>query len=321
MKALRRGLVVVGALIAVLVVLPFLIPLGQDGVPAASLVTDPDGAFITLQGINIYYEDKGPSDAPVVLLLHGLFGSTGSWRYNVEVLLAAGYRVIAFDRPGFGLSDKVEAFNYAVSNQADLTAQLMDALDVETATIIAHSAGGNVAAQLALRHPERVERLIMAAPAVISGGAPPFVGAIVAFPPVWRWAQIGLRAAFTRSTLENTLRGLYADSSFLTEADIDVYWRAFQTNGWDVALLALTRDGAGGGLREADLQRITAPVTLLWGAQDTITPLEQGQRLLELLPHSRIIIWPTLGHQPFEEAPDVFNSALLEVLAAEQPPA
>lgn len=316
MKILRRILLIALLLIVALSIIPFFIPINEGGIAPAQLVDDPDGAFIVLQGVSVYYEDKGAADDPALLLVHGLFGSTESWRYNVDALVAAGYRVIALDRPGFGLSDKVETYHYAVSNQADLLAALLAALNIETAfAVVGHSAGGSVVTQFALRHPDRLTQLVLVDAAVLSGGPPRFVGGLVSLPPVWRWGRIGLQAVFTRENFASTLRSFYADPAIVDAAHVDVYWRAFQTAGWDIGLLGLTRDG-GGSPSEADIRAITTPTLLLWGTLDTVTPLAQGERLAALLPNSTLVTLDGSGHQPFEEVPDAFNAALTAFLGA-----
>ncbi len=313
-KWLRRLLFIVIGLIIIAMIVPFIIPINTEGIAPQTLVDDPQGAFIQLQNISIYYEDLGDADAPAIVLLHGLFGSTETWRYNVEALEEAGYRVISFDRPGFGLSDKSESFNYAVSNQADLTAELMDALAIEKAVIVGHSAGGNVAGHFAIRHPERVSRLVLVDAAILAGGPPPFVGAFLRFPPIWRWGRIGLQAVFTRQRLEDSLASFYVDPSFLTEADYNTYWRAFQTPNWDIGLLGLTRDSAGNSLSESAIRGIVADTLLIWGDKDTVTPVADGEKLAQWLPNSQLQFIENSGHQPFEEKADVFNTLLIDYL-------
>lgn len=314
MKLARRITLGFSALFIALALLAFVLPVSADGVPPEELVDDPAGRFITVQGLDIYVEDKGEGTAGTLLMLHGLFGSTESWRYNVDGLTAAGYRVVAFDRPAFGLSDKPADFDYSVSNQADLTVQLMDELGLESAIVLGHSAGGNVAAHVAVQHPQRVEQLVLVDAAVLAGGPPPFVGSLVRLPSVWRWGRFILQQGFTRERLEESLRGFYVDDSWWTEADTDAYWRAFQTEGWDVALLALTRD-ASPLLSDEAIRGITADTLILWGDSDTITPLEQGEELAALIPNSTLVVLPNTGHQPFEEAPEAFNEALLDYLS------
>lgn len=313
-KWLRRLLLGLIVLLVIGMLIPFIIPINETGIDPKMLVNDPDGAFITLQNVDIYYEDKGDSDAPVVILVHGLFGSTETWRYNADAIVDAGYRVITFDRPGFGLSDKPDSFNYSVSNQADLTAQLMNALEIERAVMVGHSAGGNVMAHFAIRHPQRVEKLILVDAAVLTGGPPAFVGGFLRFPPIWRWGRIGVQSIFTRQQLENSLASFYVDASFLTEADYDAYWRAFQTPNWDIGLLGLTRDSAGNVLSREAITTIQADTVLIWGDKDTVTPVADGETLASLIPDSQLIFIPNTGHQPFEETPDEFNQILLSIL-------
>ncbi|MBK8989237.1 MAG: alpha/beta hydrolase [Chloroflexi bacterium] len=310
MRRRNIALLVVLLLLTGFVIIPFAIPLNEDGVDPRQLA-GPDGAFITLQGVTVYYETLGEPDAPTVLFIHGLYGSTASWRYNMADLAAAGYRVIAYDRPGFGLSDKAADFDYALNNQVDLALALLDALGVGETAVVGHSAGAKTAVELARRQPERVTQLVLVDALTTAGGPPAFVGRLVELPPVWQWARIGLQAYFTRQNLEASLGSFYVNPSFLEEADYDAYWRAFQTPGWDVALLALTRDSAGEQMREEDLRQITTDTLLLWGEQDATTPLAQGENLARLLPNSELVVIPQSGHQPFEEQAEAFNTALL----------
>lgn len=305
-------LILLGWLI-LLIGLPLVIPIHEGGIDPTQLA-GPAGAFLRLQGIQVYYEEQGPPTGPTILLIHGLYGSTASWRYNVPALTAAGYRVIAFDRPGFGLSDKVAAFDYGLQNQVDLTAELLDTLGVTETAVLAHSAGAKVAATLARQQPQRVTQLILADPQTTVGGPPAFVSSLIQLPPVWRWGRIGLQAYFTREKLQTSLGSFYVDPSFLGPADYDAYWRAFQTPGWDVGLLALTRDSAGDLLTEAEVSQITTETLLLWGEADSITPLSLADTLERLLPHSTLVVIPYSGHQPFEEQAVAFNTAVLSFL-------
>jgi pimeloyl-ACP methyl ester carboxylesterase len=299
--------------------LPFLLPV-RDGTTDPRTWAAPNGRFITVAGTDIYTEESGdPAGIPVVLV-HGLFGSTATWRRNVPALAEAGYRVVAFDRPGFGLSDKAADFDYSVPAQADLLAQMLDALSIPAAVVVGHSAGGNVAAHFAARHPGRVRALVLVDAAALSGGPPPFVGGLVRLAPVWRWGEIGLSAFFTRERLRGVLAGFYTDPATLTEEDLDLYWRAFETPGWAAGLLGLTRDGAGASLGEAGLRAITAETLIVWGRDDTTTPLEQGERLAALLPASRLVVLDGVAHQPFEEDAAAFNRALLAFLGGVDTP-
>jgi pimeloyl-ACP methyl ester carboxylesterase len=316
MKWFWRVLIAVVVIVAILAVLPYFIPVSDRGDDPQSLVTDPDGGFITLQDISVYYEDKGDPADPAILMLHGLFGSTDVWRNNVDALVDAGYRVVTFDRPAFGLSTKTDDWDYSLPNQADLTAELLDALDIGQAIVVGHSAGANVAAHFALLHPERVDRLVLVDAAVGYGGAPGFIGPFLSLPPVQRWGRVLLQAAFNYDLLVSTTRDTYMDPEKVTDEDVLVYWRAFRTAGWDKGLLALTRDSGGSTLSDERIGEISPRTLIIWGDQDDITPLAVGEKLDALIPDSTLLLIEGGGHQPFEEFPDAFNPLLLDWLAA-----
>ena len=311
----RRRILIAFALIIIIAFgLPFLIPLPDTGVNPSSLAID-GGRFITVDGLQTYVVERGPDDGTAVIFIHGLFGSTYTWRNQLDVLAAAGFHAIAFDRPGAGLTDKPAGINYSHESQATFTADLMDALNIPKAVIVGHSAGGNVLAHFALSHADRMERLVIVDGAIVGQSGPPsFVGGIVAFPPIARWAQIGVRALFNQDRLAASLRGFYADPNTATPETIAGYWRTFQTNGWDIGLIGLTRDSAGNKVAETQIKTISASTLLLWGERDTVTPLAQGEQLRDLLPNVSLSVIPAAGHQPMEEASSAFNEQLLTFL-------
>lgn len=294
----------------------FFAPLPDDGGQQPERLALPNSAWLDVSGVRLHYRVDGPSDGTPVLLVHGLFGSTETWRYNVDALIAAGYRVIRYDRLGFGLSDKPADADYSLAAQIQMALALLDALGVQRALVVGHSAGGNLAAHFALQHPERVQGLVLVDALLAQGGPPAFVGWFVSLPLVWRAATLGLRLYFTPDRLAETLRGFYASPATLTDADLAQYWRAFQTEGWSNGLLATTRDGSVRPLRAESLAALTTPTIVIWGELDRTTPLDAAQPALDQLPNLRArYVIPEVGHQPFEEASDAFNAALLEALA------
>ena len=125
-----------------------------------------------LHGHRVAYRQSGAElDAgrPVVLLVHGLAGSSDTWK---EVLPALGgdHSVIAPDLLGHGRSDKPQ-HDYSLGGHANMLRDLMVALGVERATVVGHSLGGGVAMQLAYQHARHCERLVL----VSSGGLGPEV--------------------------------------------------------------------------------------------------------------------------------------------------
>jgi len=315
MKIFRRVAFILLILVAFFLIIPFVIPLDETGTSPESLA-DEDGQFITIDEAIIYYRDVLPDDDPkgTLVLLHGLFGSTNLWRYNIDAWTDADYRVIALDRPGAGLSSKDWNFDYSRENQSEIIIAVLDELDVEQASVMGHSAGANILAQLILDDPERIESAIFVGGALGTGGAPAFVSAIIEFPPVSRWARIITRQVLTRNTIESAVAGFQADATFLNEDDYDTYWRAFQTPLWDAGFIGLARDVRS--LAPSALQGVEVPTLIIHGDADTTVNISVSQELDALLLNSQFITYADIGHQPMEEHAEIFNADVITWLDA-----
>ena len=118
-------------------------------------------------GTRTFVEEAGPADGPAVVLIHGFGGSTFSWRYTLPALADAGYRTVAFDLKGFGLSDKTFAGDHSDPAQVEFAAQVMDKLSISHATLVGRSWDGNIVAHMTPEHPERVEKLVIVDGAIV----------------------------------------------------------------------------------------------------------------------------------------------------------
>lgn len=315
MKFFRRFVIALAVVLLILNGLPFLLPVPNGTVDPQTLAS-PIGQFIRVDGVSIYVEQGGPDDGTPLILLHGLFGSTFTWRNQLTGLAEAGYRVIAYDRPPFGLSAKDFVLNYSPAAQADQLASLLDELRIERATFVGHSAGGSLLAHFAVRHAERIEQMVFAAGAFLGGGGggpPAGVGAAFNWPPLTRWGEILIPAVLTRDRLAGIVAGFYADPDQMTPEVAAGYYRAFEVPGFGAGFMGLIRD-TGSPVTEADVQKFTMPVLLLWGEADRVVPLRQAERLQALLPEAVLQVIPGTGHQPMEENPAEFNRMLIEWL-------
>jgi pimeloyl-ACP methyl ester carboxylesterase len=302
------------ALFILIFVVPMIVPLPSVGGDARALANE-NGAFIEVMGIDTYYEAVGPEDGQVVMLLHGLGGSTFSWRENMTALAEAGYRVIAYDRPPFGLTEKSETLNVSAPEQARFATALMDALGIESAVMVGHSAGGGVIAHFALQQPQRVDGLVFVAGAVGGTGAPSGVGDALGFPPFYRWLRIGARLLMTPERYGGLLAGAYADPNVATPEIQAAYAEVLQVRDWDVGFATLMRDSSGNGFDAARLEDLTQPALLIWGAADTWVPLARGEALAAALPNDELLVYDGIGHLPMEEAPERFNDNMIAWLA------
>jgi haloalkane dehalogenase len=115
------------------------------------------------QRLRVHVVDAGPPDGPVVVFLHGNPSWSYIWRYQIEAVVAAGYRAIAPDLVGMGMSDKPsELTDYSVAGHVEwMRSLLLDALALHDMTFVLHDWGGVIGMRIAAEHPERAERLVI----------------------------------------------------------------------------------------------------------------------------------------------------------------
>ena len=114
-----------------------------------------------INGHNIYLEQSGPKDGPVVILLHHGLGAIKAWSRQVTALVEAGYRVLAYDRWGYGRSDPRRSLDLpGFATDLDDLLSLVDQQDIQQAALVGHSDGGTIALYFAIQHPQRVSCLI-----------------------------------------------------------------------------------------------------------------------------------------------------------------
>lgn len=306
----RIALIVLAVLLFLLLVGPLLVPIPplRGTVPPQQLA-DPDSRFVEVNGLAVHYKTAGEGD-PALLLLHGFGASLFSWREVMEPL-GEQARVIAFDRPAFGLTERPLEWEgpnpYSQEAQSDLTVALMDELGVERAVLVGHSAGGTIALLTALRHPERVEALILVAPAVYESGPPGWLRPLLRTPQVRRLGPLLVRSIARWGTAG--VEAAWYDPTRLTSEILAGYERPLQAENWDQALWAFTLANQPLNLAQR-LEEITVPVLIVSGDADTFVPSEQSARLAGQLPNAELVQIAQCGHLPHEEQPAAFLQAV-----------
>ena len=260
---------------------------------------------VLVQGRRIRYVETGRG-TPVVMI-HGLGASLYAWRKNLAPLAAAGFRVIAFDLPGFGFSDKT-ATGYDNESYARVTVALLDSLDIADAVLVGHSMGGAIAAQVAIDHPERVRGLVLIGSAGL-GVRQPLVLQVA------RWPLLGpiALALRGRGLTGRVLRETYADPGKVTEADVDQYYAPTVEPGYARALRRVLREFRLDGL-QGQLEHVAAPTLVLWGEEDRIVPIGLGRALALGIPHAAFLSVPHAGHSVQEEAADEVSRLIIKFL-------
>ena len=304
----------------------------QDSHYDAADLADADGQFMTVDGMRIYYLDRGPANGTPVILLHGFLGSVVDWINTIPALTEAGYRVIAFDRPPFGLSDKGTTHDYSIKAMSVLTADVMDALKIPQAVIVGHSLGGTVAAQFVLDYPERVSQLVLVDGAVgLFGSNPQFdmrpngdgnknggnanngIDFLRRVNPDSPAAQLIVHEMFSPDVNKNLMLEAEAKKRSIDAEEQKLRTRGLRVKGWEGGILAFARD-AFTDKSEIDLdalKTVQTPVLLVWGQDDPVVSIKVGESLHDLFPHNRWITYPDVGHTPMDEVTDQFNADLV----------
>ena len=266
--------------------------------------------YLQVDGARIRYIDVGRG-APVVLL-HGLGASMYAWRRNLAAVAAAGFRVIAFDNRGFGLSDKPSA-PYDNAAYARLVIALMDSLRLTDAVLVGHSMGGAIAAQVAIEYPARVRGLVLVGSAGL-GAREPLLFRVARW-PVLGPAALALRG---RGFTARLLRSTYYDPGKVTEADVDQYYAPVAQPEYGRALRGVLQQFRFTAL-EGRLDRIAAPTLVLWGEEDRWVPMGLGRALAAGITRSAFVTVPRAGHSVQEEAPDEVNHLVIRFLKDGRP--
>lgn len=276
--------------------------------PAAQLFpagTEFTARYLQVNGARIRYIDVGRG-APVVFL-HGLGASMYAWRGNLAAVAAAGFRVIAFDNRGFGLSDKPPA-PYDNAAYARLTIALMDSLRLTDAVLVGHSMGGAIAAEVAIEYPPRVRGLVLIGSAGL-GAREPLLFRLARWPVLGR-AVLALRG---RGFTARLLRSTYFDPGKVTEADVDQYYAPAAQPEYGRALRGVLQQFRLTAL-EGRLDRIAAPTLVLCGEEDRWVPIGLGRALAAGITRSAFVSVPRAGHSVQEEAPDEVNHLVIRFL-------
>jgi pimeloyl-ACP methyl ester carboxylesterase len=310
-RAGRNLLIVVLVLLLILLVGPFLVPVPRlPGTVPPQQLADPDGHFTAIHGLEVYYKTAGDGP-PAFILLHGFGASLFSWREVMQPLSRYG-AVLAYDRPAFGLTERPVTWSgqnpYSPAASLDMLLGLMDQFGVRQAILVGNSAGGTIAMQFALAHPDRVRALILVDPAVDYGGfAPAWVSRLGQTPELRHIGPLFVRSFRTRGLA--ILQDAWHDPSRITPAITDGYTRPLQAENWDRALWDFTMASQPSGL-EQRLKNFSLPILVITGDDDRIVPTAQTVRLAGELPNASLAVIPNAGHVPHEEQPAAFLQAV-----------
>lgn len=270
----------------------------------------------TEQGV-IRYHEAGDVDAPPLILLHGSGPGVNGWRNyrgNLE-FFAATHHCYIVEFPGFGVSDPVEG--HPVLTAGASVIRFMDGLGISSAPMIGNSMGGVVGINLAIKHPDRVEKLVTiggVGPNLFSPSPSEGIRLLQEFTDepdkdkLVRWlnAMVHDRAVVTDDIIaerweaainpdaQKTAQMMYGSAAFkmqqdfLANADIAPYW--------------------------AMMHKVKCPTLLTWGLDDRVSPPDMSLAPLRLIPNAELHVFPKCGHWVMIEAKDAFEKTVREFL-------
>ncbi len=275
------------------------LPIGQD--------LERQTRNIVTRGPRLCGIEIGSGDA--VILLHDVLKSHISWT-SVALALSEKYRVIAFDWPGFGGSDKSIDFSYDYASFADVALDAIAAFGESRVHVVGHGFGGAVGVQLAREHPASVRSLSLINPHFMPGEH-------------WTlrasrnrlFGKLFLRQVTGRVTFRAMVNSTYRHASLTQLANADQWYAQFNSpEGREAAWATLSTMNDSRALL-ASLPRIDIPSMVLWGQHDALYSLPVGRRVARELRSKRFELLD-VGHSPAEEAPDHTARALAEFFAA-----
>jgi pimeloyl-ACP methyl ester carboxylesterase len=266
-----------------------------------------ESMFLDLgEGIVLHYRDQGAPTGRPILLVHGYSASLHTWAAWETDLAAAGYRVVSIDLPGHGLTRTPAGYQPGPAAYADLVDQVAQKLGLGGVVLVGSSMGGHTAWTTALRHPARVDGLVLVAAAgfrdtASQGGGDPLIFRLIRNPiagPILRDLDT---TALTRQGLQRS----FADPTLATEAMVDRYVDLSRAPEHRNVLLRLmtTRDPEAAASVDR-LAAIAAPTLVMHGEKDNLVPFEHGRKFIDAIKGAESAFYADVGHIPQEEIPE-----------------
>ncbi len=266
----------------------------------------PQGAFVPVTGGRLHLREFGPRDAPperTIVMIHGASCNHAALTLPLAgPLAAAGFRVIAIDRPGHGHSDRPGGrADASPARQASLIAEAMAAAGAPRAVVLAHSFAGAVATTLAMDHPERAAGLLLLSPATH-----PWPGGVAWYNHPGSWPVIDVLFSNTlpvagfmltaRAGVDIVFKPQAAPPGYIEATELALMLRpaSFRANAQDLTgLLAHVTERAG------RYDAIRQPTVIIAGDADTVVSTTiHSEALARELPDATLVVMPGVGHTP-----------------------
>jgi pimeloyl-ACP methyl ester carboxylesterase len=296
---------------------------------AASLIAPSGGRFVDVQGTRLFVQTVGEPTGPPVVYVHGTAAWSGFW---TDAITAIGGRFhhVAVDMPPFGFSDHDPTANYSRSHQAMRLISLVESMRLDRPVLVGHSFGAGAVLEAAIRRPELFRGMVIVSGALgLSPDVPGprregLIAGVLARTDYLVEPAIALTVtnpALTQTLLARMLHRREA----ATERQADILRQPFLRRNTTAAyakwLPSLLFDDPKAESHSAlAVRRLQLPVAIIWGREDTVTPLAQAEYLASLLPRSGLTVIDGVGHIPHVEDPTAFAVLMRRKLEELLPP-
>jgi pimeloyl-ACP methyl ester carboxylesterase len=259
--------------------------------------------FINIGNHKVRYAESGESPRHI-LLIHGLGGSAESWKNNIDVL-GRDFHVFAPDLIGFGHSDKPEML-YTVKAFTKFIADFLDAVGIKKTNVVGSSMGGQIAAEFAIAHPNKVEKLVLISPA----GIPPksFKGTKELK------SYVRMFDAKDFEDVRKAVTPVDSDRSAITDEYVKSVYQYAMMNGAKQAFMSSLKESASAPRLANRLNSIKAKTLVIWGKDDRLIPVKYCEPFITKMENCKLLLIEKCGHRPHVEKPDLFNKVVIDFL-------
>ena len=261
--------------------------------------------------------ERGDPEWPPVVLIHGWGCSVYVFRRNMPALADAGFRVIAVDLKGHGLSDKpIAPDEYTIDSLVEHLRDILDAVELERPALAGHSLGASLIYHFASRYPGRAQCLGLLSPVGLNGV--PLMRLYRALTP--KALTPLLRQIKPRLIVKLALRRVYGRRARFSERDVEEFLAPSQFPEYAPAMRELLHNYDWTAAKNRQLATLDLPAVGVWGALDHMMPDDGMGIYVPLLPRIVLRVIPEAGHIIAEETPHEVNAALLALLRTAAPP-
>ncbi len=258
--------------------------------------------WANLNGLKIRYLEAGrPSDRHI-LFIHGLGSSADRW-LNIPDTLSENFHTIALDLPGFGKSDK-PTINYTIENFRKTIVHFINSLKINKTSIVGHSLGGYIAAEVAIQNSNQVESLVL----IDSSGM-----LKEPTPLLEEYLKVAMNP--TKDKVRKVLEQMVADPKRVPTKLVESFISRINSPNAKYAFKSTLENSANTQIGLDRLKLIeNIPTLILWGIQDKVIPIQHSKIFKEAIKNSQIEIIQDAGHAPFAEKPDQVSEILRNFL-------